>query len=406
MILNRFFVFILLVTFSSCQQKFITLFQRGQYIELNKVVEIPFTIENGLIVIEIEIKGENYRFLLDTGAPNAISKELADKLSIEKKKCYKTVDSQGNHLDLDYVKVENIKIGDAQFTNTTAAIADFNQIDAIACLNIDGLIGANLMKKAYWQIDNKNGIIRIASDVNKLIRSSDENSIPFTTNISGSPYLNLKIGKTEIKRLTLDTGSVGFLSTSSDYYKELKETDQIKAERTSFGVSSVGLFGASKDDTIKQVLIDDFSLGDLSLSNQIIELKNAKSSLLGMSFLRNYLITIDWSSNMLYLSPQTSLTNLYAESFGISLFKKEEKLVVAMVTEGSSAETAGMKVGDVILRVNDLDVENTSLDEYCTIIRLIRLKEADSLQITVEREGIKDEYLLTKMPLLTDKSNL
>lgn len=401
--LNRFFVFILLVTFTSCQQRFITLLQRGRYIKLSEVVEIPFSIENGLIVIEVEIKGESYRFLLDTGAPNAISKELADKLTIDKKKSFRTVDSQGNQLDLDYVKVENIKIGAAQFTNTTAAIADFNQIDAIACLNIDGLIGANLMRKAYWQIDNKNGVIRIASSLNRLIRSSVENSIPFTTNVSGSPYLNLKIGKTEIKRLTLDTGSVGFLSTSNSCYNELKETDQIKAERTAFGASSVGLFGASKDDTIKQVLVNELTLGDLSLSDQVIELKNAKSSLLGMSFLRNYLITIDWKSNMLYLSPQTSLNNLYAETFGISLFRKEEKLVVAMITDGSSAQLAGMKIGDIILQVNDIDVEHTSLDEYCNIIRLIRLKEADTLQIIVEREGGKDKFLITKMPLLRSK---
>jgi len=391
-----------LLIVASCQKQFLSYFQKGQVQKLEKAVEIPFTIENGLIIIPVEIEGDFFRFLLDTGAPNAISKELANKLNIEKSRSFKTEDSQGNRSELDYAKIGKIKIGKAIFTNTTAAIADFNQIDAIACLNIDGLIGANLMRKAYWQIDNQVGVVRIAPSRELLKKEPEEYSIPFITNISGTPLLNLRIGKTEIKRVTLDTGSVGFLSTGNENYKALRDGNQLLAERNAYGASSFGLFGSSKNDTLRQVLINDFSMGDLTLNQQVIELRNSKASLLGMSFLRNYLVTIDWNSTTLYLSPQTNFTNLYAESFGISLFKEKEKLVVAMVTEGSSAQRAGIKVGDIVLQVNDIDVEQTTLDEYCCIIRLVRLKEAETIDLTIERDGKKKEILLTKMPPLSN----
>lgn len=398
--MKRFLIFSLLLL-TSCQQQLIGLFQKGEYMRHNEVIEVPFTVENGLMIIPVDIEGETYRFLFDTGAPNVVSTELSERLKLKKSRSIKTVDSQGNESLLDYVRVQKINISGAAFVNTTAAVADLKQAEAIACLNIDGLIGANLMRKAFWQIDSQKNVIRIASDFDQLTRPVNGYVVPFTTEVTGTPLIHLRMGHVDVKKLKIDTGSVGFLSTDSESYNGLKSENQILAERSSYGASSVGLFGTSENDTIRQVLVKELSMGNLSVTGQVIDMKRSKSSLLGMSFLRNYLVTIDWKNNLVYLYPQGEFQNAYAESFGISLFKEGDKMVVSLIADGSSAQQQGIKVGDVVLRVNDVDVAHTTLEEYCKIIKLVRVKEVETLQIVLDRNGGKDEYFLTKMPPLS-----
>ena len=393
-------LFLLLLT--SCQQHIVGLFKKGEYTKKEEVVEIPFTIESGLIIIPVEIEGETYRFLLDTGAPNVVSKELADKLSFKKKRSIKTIDSQGNSSVLDYVKVSKINIRNAAFLNTTAAVADLKQADAIACLNIDGLIGANLMRKAYWQIDCQQKILRIITNPEQLNIPKESYAIPFTADVTGTPLVHLKIGQVEVRKLKIDTGSVGFLSTDISIYDGIKEKDYILKERSSYGTNSVGLFGTSEKDTIKHVLLKDFSMGNLCVVNQTVDLKHGKSSLLGMSFLRNYTVTLDWKSNTLFLTPNGNFYNAFAETFGISMFKEGDKTVVSLITEGSDAQKSGIEIGDTVLRINDVDVAHTTLEEYCKVIKLVRVKEVESIQVVIEKNGQKNEYFLTKMPVLAN----
>lgn len=394
--------FVLLLLLTSCQQHIIGLFKKGEYAKKEEIVEIPFTIESGLIIIPVEIEGETYRFLLDTGAPNVVSKELSDKLKFKKKRSIKTVDSQGNSSVLDYVKVSKINIRNAVFLNTTAAVADLKQADAIACLNIDGLIGANLMRKAYWQIDCQQKILRIITNPEKLNIPKESYAIPFIADVTGTPLVHLKIGQLDVRRLKIDTGSVGFLSTDINIYSAIKEKDYILKERSSYGTSSVGLFGTSEKDTIKQVLLKDFSMGNLCVINQTIDLKHGKSSLLGMSFLRNYTVTLDWKSNTLFLTPHGNFSNSFAETFGISMFKEGDKMVVSLITEGSDAQKSGIAIGDTVLRVNDVDVTHTTLEEYCNVIKLVRIKGVESIQVVIDKNGQKNEYFLNKMPVLVN----
>lgn len=391
-----------LLLLNSCQKQLVGLFKEGHLSNTSEVVEVTFTVENGLMIIPVEIEGNTYRFLLDTGAPNILSKELAEKIEFMKVRKIKTNDSQGNSSVLDYVKLKKININGANFTNTTAGIADLQQVEAIACLNIDGLIGANLMKNAYWQIDYQKNIIRIIPEKKDLIIPQNSFSIPFTSDVTGTPIVHLSIGSTTIKRLKVDTGSVGFISTEYDHLKELKSNNEVVNERTSFGANSVGIFGISGNDTSKQVLLKKISIGDLTLDNQIVDFKKGKNSLLGMSFLKNYLVTIDWNNNLISLTPQSNFNNSFAESFGISLYKTGDKMIVSSITEGSSAQTSGIRVGDTVLQVNELDVSNTSLEEYCKIIRMVRIKEVDNLRLIIENESGKNEYHITKMPPLTN----
>lgn len=69
---------------------------------------------------------------------------------------------------------------------------------------------------------------------------------------------------------------------------------------------------------------------------------------------------------------------------GAQLGIKEEKPTVVSPIEGSPAEAAGLKAGDVILKVDDKDVSGMALD---TIVGMVRGEQGASVKITVLRDG-------------------
>jgi len=373
----------------------------------NQIEQIDFTIENDLIIIPIHIDGEKYRFLFDTGSPTLISEQLSKKINLTQQKQIKTIDSQGNSQRLNYVKINEIAIENKQFNNISAGIVDFQQTAAIACLNIDGVIGANIIRKFCWQIDYTNKKIWISSIATSLLSSSEKRKkrycLPFSVDINGTPIIPMKIGRTEIKNFRMDTGSVSFVSIDKDYYDELNQTNTILKQRVSYGTNLVGLFGTADKDTIKQLLITELTIGDkLSLLHQTIDLRPTNLSLMGNAFLRNFLVTIDSENNCLLLEPLSEIQNYFAHSFGIALQKENSKIIVSMLTEGSSAQSCGLQIGDTILQINGLDVTNSCQEDYCQIIRWFRNREIDNMYLVWDKHGIKNDCQLFALPYLSN----
>ena len=75
---------------------------------------------------------------------------------------------------------------------------------------------------------------------------------------------------------------------------------------------------------------------------------------------------------------------------------EQSRLVVAVMSEGSPAEAAGMKVGDVLLSVGDLDLSNPRLFS----LQVSQLKPETKLPIKVLRDGqdIELEVVVKSMP--------
>lgn len=81
------------------------------------------------------------------------------------------------------------------------------------------------------------------------------------------------------------------------------------------------------------------------------------------------------------------------EGVGMELgFNKEKRLVVIAPLDGTPAKNAGIKPGDLILKINDKDTYNMSLPDA---VKLIRGEKGTNVDLTMFREGDKDSRVFT-----------
>ena len=104
-----------------------------------------------------------------------------------------------------------------------------------------------------------------------------------------------------------------------------------------------------------------------------------------------------------FLTPQEAKSNREGLSgtyvgVGVQLEDRRDKVVVAAPIEGSPAEEAGVKSGDVIVAVDDDNVRGDDLSE---IVDKVKGPEGSTVEITVRRGEKKREFDLERSEITT-----
>lgn len=385
---------ICLFFFSSCAMiKTKKLLTGGEVLQKEFKTEIPFEYRSGLIILKVTIDGNQYDFMLDTGAPNVVSKELAQQLNLKTEGKRKVSDSQKASSKLSYSKIKKLSIGNLDFLNTGAIISELS-IGAVGCLELDGLIGANLMKKAIWKIDYPNKVITIANSKDALQLSGTQKIIPFDHPAQGTPRIDIQFNNVLQKNVTYDTGSNRGFSAPKKVLNQLVKADASTPIAYGFGISSYGLYGAGKMDSLYYAKVDNISIGDVSLKDQIVKFKTNESITLGTPFFKNYVTILDWFKKEIILIPQKEV-ELDKPDFGFSHNFKDQRLWVSKIMENSDAFKKGIQVGDQILKIGEQDYSTTSLEDWCELMNNGITKD-DEITITILKEGKEKSFALKK----------
>jgi hypothetical protein len=323
------------------------------------------------MVIPIKINGVDKYFAIDTGAPNVITKELATELGVKSTVTQKTGDSGGQSEELSFVSINKIEVGNVVFSGFGAAIADFKASPNLVCLEIDGLIGANLMQKAFWKIDYQKKRIWLTDNIEKILSENITDTIPFYTSITGSPTCEVKFDGFSDKNVTIDLGSNGHIDLT---YNKTKQFQSLRPEdvRYKVGFRSSGLFGKTETDTSYYFKTSTLKLGSLTYEQVVVELgdKENYESKIGMGYFENYTIILDWEGKKVYLSEKTpyQLSNLDTYGFGYQ-YSNGKLLVNSILLSQDGAPLSPLQVEDQILEINSVEFTNINQSRWCDIVK-------------------------------------
>ncbi len=359
-------------------------------------VKIPFEYRLGLIILKVNISGEEYDFVLDTGAPNVISKKLAQKLGLSNIFEQKVGDSQDEESKLGFVLIKKLNLGGVDFLNTGAAIADLKQSKEVGCLRIDGFIGSNLMRKAIWKFDYQNQIITITNSIESLSIPKLTSKIPFFTELTGTPIIDFKLNNVTQKNVIVDLGSNGGISLSKKTYNALMKNNSSIPQTYSFGNSESGLYGLGKADSTYYIKAPSVSFGNVSLENTIVSFANKSASTIGTEFFKNYDLIINWFTKEILLINKTEYDNSTLSTFGFSYSNQENQLIVSMIYKNMK----DLKVGDQILQVDEINYNKLLPAQWCEIVENGLIKEKEEIKISILRDNKELSFTLRKEKLL------
>ncbi len=87
-----------------------------------------------------------------------------------------------------------------------------------------------------------------------------------------------------------------------------------------------------------------------------------------------------------------SSSGVVEKGIGITFLQDEGEVIIASVYSGLTADKAGIKVGDVIKKINDVAVDGLTMDQLSELAK----QNADNITLEVERDGSTYTYIVNK----------
>ncbi len=388
----------------------------GQVIGLDllrnkKSVDVPFELEQGFIIVNVWIENAiPLRMIFDTGAENTIlfDKEIAQILNL---RFDRQIGITGS--DLDSIIVANIvrntrmQLENCFRTPRDIIVLEDNNLLLKEKLGIEvnGIIGGSFFANLVVKINYTKQRITLRHP--KTFRNPPKRYETFDIEVvSGKPYLKADItssNQTTVRaNLLIDSGAAlpFLIHTNTD--TSLAMPDRVMVGNVGFGLSGAvkGFLGMTDKLQFGSFEFENIatSFQDIFIEEQV-NLPIVRNGILGNNLLSRFHMIIDYPREKLYLKA----TRNYAKPFdfdksGLTIFAVGHQLnqyYVASVIDGSPADIAGVRVGDIIVKVNNRKTRRMRLQD---ITRKFAQKTGKRIRLVIMRddEEIKTEFTLNE----------
>ncbi|NAS31486.1 hypothetical protein GTQ40_10920 [Flavobacteriaceae bacterium R38] len=364
----------------------------------NYYTEIDYELINNKIIIPVTIEGKTYRFLLDTGAPNLIRSSLKNIIKTSEVKEITIKDANNKTGDLGITTIPAIEIGGVVFENTTTLVHNIKENDLLfGCLNVDGIIGSNMLQYSIIQILPKERKIKITDTKNKLnLNKKNTLKLKLIGN-QASPYIwvNLNGEQKSREQVLFDTGMSGFYDLSKEHHnKYFKENNIYTVLAEGEGTSSISFFG-NADETIQyRIQIPEIKIGNALLQNATIQTTDDNNSRIGAELLEYGSVTIDFKKRKFYFDPFQKSINIKEKLLGFSPTVIDNKLVIGIVWDNELKTK--ISHGDEIIKINGKDIQSIEVCDFITKASIFDTSDSFEIVLKDKEEKLKTIHIEKK----------
>ena len=367
-----------ILTFSSCS---------------NEKNEVKFE-KNGCFYLYANINDSiEGRFVFDTGADGLYldSTFLTRHHSIIKSDLDTARMRGSGATDLKQVFLikDTVKIAVGNYTHsfTNSPILKLTDINGD---NIAGIIGNEFIKNQVLVIDNERLTLKIETVVNP---KAYEMAILFDYN-DGRIYLpvglNTKEDLTITANLLMDLGCSNAIILNSPYSKSLEALNILPQNRVDYKILFAGALGGGSEGS--DFRINSIKLGTDIIHNPIISFSKDTlgafsntdyDGLLGNEILDRYNYAIDYRNQKLYLTQNAKSNEPFISTFrGFSAIKRNDVAIVNTIYYQSEAYKNGLRLGDLIVSINNKKVSELTEQEFYEEMRF----EKEEMKISIIRD--------------------
>lgn len=362
--------------------------------------KVSFEFICGFIFIKGKINEseKEYNFLFDTGSSvTIIDSACGQELNLKRNIIKKRIKGSSNKTKyLPQFEIENLSIGNLKFSNVKVVATDLTNLAKYTGREIHGVVGGNIIKEFVLTINYDKKYIVFSSEKfykptnreKKMVLKMEKNLLFF---IEPIPEIKGSIYNKEINlNFRIDTGYSGGLSIPLREVMEIEDKFKNSLIKV-YGIASEDIYGVTKNTYL--VKVKDFGIGALKIDKIISDVHNLNYALLGNSFLKNFIVELNYLQNLVTLYWEGDRKYELSETFGLLMLKGNESVVISTIIEGSPADLAGLKVGDGVLEINSVNVNNFTTEE---IFLIYRNMDVDKLQLKYKRGDRIEEVCLEK----------
>lgn len=353
---------------------------------------IPLKIRYGKIRVEAALSGKASQFTFDTGSPTILMREFAQSIGVTYIGQNIGRDANGTEVVMDIAVVDSLSLGSTTFHDVPVLVSDFETVPLASCVLGDGVIGSEIFAGSAWRIDLDRKELTLGRSANAVGASPDaQRTALHDFGYPHMPIVDYSIGDIEDKAL-FDTGN----SAGAALFKSVLETPDAKAfilmgsiqtGRGSEGVSAAGL-GQTTD--LSRFELSSIVVGTQTVRNLSGISRTAAPSLIGLGFLANYVVTLDYVDGAFLFEPRKNpAITPAAQDFGLSVING--KAIVTQIFDGTQAAKGGLKLGDHVIAVDDVPLIETAGSNRCELIDWV-LDDFDPQKLTdltILRKGKK-----------------
>ena len=363
-------------------------------------VTVPFDY-NGYLIVKVRLNDEDqeYRFLLDTGASvTVIDPQVASAFNFAKQSDF-NMDDGYTSKKADLVIVKKISMGEVAVENSGAVIESLDKLESSG-LKVDGILGSNFLRFFKIKFDYEQHQLTFYGNSDDIAaETASFLKIPLIQGETGIIFAPFKIpGSANPFKAEIDTGSGGCITGNSKFLDAFRPALNSKIIQSQ-GATGGGMFGRSS-----QILsrLAEFTIGDLEIKNLPIYFNNNwkfEFLILGNGFWSYFTMIIDYPRSVMYLLPLKDKImdkNIYAYGFTIGE-GVDGQIQVTGIWKGSAADRAGLRIGDVILRMDANDEFRASYEECKRL-----MDESNTIHLLVQRGSREKEININKAPLLPE----
>ena len=346
------------------------------------------------IMVEATINGQKAHLAFDTGAPRSLLfRSAALRLGV------KIIESQPsgrqNPGEVWVVSSEPFRLT----LGSSTVLTSFGIVDSAITMGVDGVLSWNEFGNNIIQIDAQS---RKLIFLDKLPDSAAQwphyKLIDNSRGELNSRWLGFELPQTNARRSEcfIDTGDVNGIRLNSATLKKwlaANPSAPVTVSATYYPGMSDGLvvreeYWASHIDLAERLQLSDVPLTQCPLSEETVE---GFEATLGLFALTRLNVVLDRISNTIYLKPVNDRTNSYTYNRLGAVFTPRDIKggdLIARVIKGTPAGAAGIRDGDVLLKIGDLDATQWQTDPR--ILPLSRFWEQPAntkLDLTYRRQA-------------------
>ena len=326
------------------------------------------------LILTPRIEGERVRLAIDTGNPfpMVLWKPTVERLRL------KTEEKQGKK-----IAVFTIVLAGRPYFNGWALVLD---APPFAELVIDGFFGWPILQGAVWQIDWERMSLSLLDSLPEETSSWQVFKLDTQEPIAAA-FLD-----EDTKGLVyFDTGNPGGISLSEPRWNQWVGEDQDVPITLYSGYmpAAGGIFWT------EQSWSDRFRLGPLTIPFVMLEKSPNKiwprlEAILGLEGLKHFEVVLDLKENRIFMKGRPyAPSNIEYNRLGAAFFPasmRSEK-VVAQVFKNSPAYKAGLRSGDILLKVDGIDIAQRKRSESGT--SFTNAEPGTKYTLEIERNGKK-----------------